>query len=220
METLGGIAALAAVLAVPIGIILLTRWRRPIEDVVTTGSAQGKTGLAIHPQRGHPTVNVIAVIIVVAVLALGLWYLNSSLYAAGLFLIGGGLMAYVGWARVTGRAGDGTLTFTPEGLHQLYGGSEVFVPWDDVTGLVTTPTELIVETTRPVVPVHHMLPLFGRRGVVRHDAIGLPHRQLPLLPYQEMVWLYATSSAARDELATDAPVERARDLLTHPPVTE
>ncbi len=220
MVTLGGVAALAGLLAVPIGIILLTRWRRPIEDVVTTGSAQGRTGLSIHPHRGHPSVNVIAVIIVLGVLALGLWYLNSSLYAAGFFLIGGGLMVYVGWARVTGRAGDGTLTFTPAGLHQLYGGSEVFVPWDDVKGLVTTPTEFIVETRRPVVPVHHMLPLFGRRTVVTEEAIGLPHRHLPLLPYQEMVELYSTSPAARDELATDAPVQRARDYIENPPVRE
>jgi hypothetical protein len=218
METLGGVAALAVVLGVPLGIILLTQRRRPIEDVVTTGSARGQTGLAIHPHRGHPFVNVIAVVIVLGVLALGAWYLDSSPYAAGFCFIGGGLMAYLGWARATGRAGDGTLTFTPQGLHQFYGGSEVFVPWDDVKGLVTTPTELIVETTRPVIPVHHMLPLFGRRGVVTDEAIGLPHRQLPPLPFQEMVELYSTSPAARDELATDAPVQRARELLAHPPV--
>ncbi|MEO7267928.1 MAG: hypothetical protein ABIW49_01825 [Knoellia sp.] len=44
METLGGVAALAVVLGVPLGIILLTRRRRPIEDVVTRGSAHGQTG--------------------------------------------------------------------------------------------------------------------------------------------------------------------------------
>jgi len=218
METVGGVAALAVVLGIPVGIILLSRRRRPIEDVVTTGSAHGQTGLAIRPHRGHRLVDVAAVAIVLGVLALGVSYLDSSPYAAGFCFVGGGLMAYIGWARVTGRAGDGTLTLTPEGIHQRYGGSEVFVPWDDVRGLVTTPTDFIVETSRPAVPVHHMLPIFGRRGVVTDEAIGLPHRQLPPLPYQQMVELYSTSPAARDELATDAPVRRAREILTSPPV--
>ena len=80
-------------------------------------------------------------------------------------------------------------------------------------GSTTTPTDLIVETTRPVVPVRRTLPINGRRGVVRGDAIGLPWRGLPPLPYQEMIELYSTSPAARDELATDEPVRRARALI-------
>ena len=113
-------------------------------------------------------------------------------------------MGYVGWCRATGRAGDGTITMTPEGLHQRYAGSEVLIDWDDVRGLVTTPTDFIVETSRPVVPTQHMLPLVGgRRGVVAPEAVALPRRALPSLPFQAMIELYstaprlATSSAPR-----------------------
>jgi hypothetical protein len=205
---------LAVLLATP---VVLSLHRRSPEEVVTSGSVDGRGGLVIRPWRGHPLVIPVAWVVAAGVLALGLWYLGSSLYAAAVFIVAGLLLLYLVWARTTGRAGDGSLTLTPEGLHQLWAGSEVFIPWDDVRGLVTTPKEFIVETTRPVVPVHHMLPLLGRRKVVTEGAIALPHQGLPPLPYQEMIELYSTSSAARDELATDEPVRRARALLAaHP----
>ena len=214
LDTLGGVLALAVVLGIPIGIIALSRRRRPLDEVVTRGAARGRDGLAVHPWRGHPSLHIVAWVVVLAVLVLGVFFLlGGQPYSAMFCLVGGGLMAYISWARATGRAGDGTLTFTPEGLHQLRGGSEVFVPWEDVRGLVTTPTDLIVETTRPAVPVQHMLPLLGRRKVAEDGAVALPHEGLPPLPYQDMVALYSESVVAREELASDEPVERARALL-------
>jgi hypothetical protein len=48
---------------------------------------------------------------------------------------------------------------------------------------------------------------------VTADAISLPRQNLPPLPYQEIVELYSTSPAAREELATEEPVRRARRML-------
>ena len=90
------------------------------------------------------------------------------------------------------------------------------MPWDDVRGLVTTPKDLIVETRRRVRPRRSLPLLGGRRSVQRDDAVSLPYRFLPPLPYQEMIELYATSPASRGELSTDEPVERARRLLRGP----
>jgi hypothetical protein len=56
-------------------------------------------------------------------------------------------------------------------------------------------------------------PLGGRRTVVVPGAIALPRRGLPPLPVQDMIHLYSTTPAARDELGTDEVVQRARDLL-------
>ncbi|CAN7243568.1 hypothetical protein [Knoellia sp. LjRoot47] len=214
LETLGGVLALAVILGIPIGVLVLSRRRRPVDEVITRGSAHGRDGLAVHPWRGHPSLDVVAWVFVAVVLGLGVFYLlGGQPYAAAFCLVGGGLMAYIVWARFVGRAGDGTLTLTAEGLHQHHAGSEVFVPWEDVRGLVTTPTDLIVETTRPAVPTQRMLPLLGRRKVVQDDAVALPSRMLPPLPYQDMIALYSESVVAREELDTDAPVDRARDLL-------
>jgi hypothetical protein len=212
-DAAGGLGALVVIILVLLVPILLSRHRRPPAEVVTTGSAQGRAGMSIHPWRGHQATTAAAWVVTAAVLALGLWFLGSSLYAAAFLLVAALVMAYLLWSRMTGRAGDGTLTFTPEGLHQLYAGSEVFVPWEDVRGLVTTPTDFIVETNRPISPLHHMLPFMGRRKVVRDDAISLPRRNLPPLPYQEMVELYSTSPVARDELGTEEAVTRARGML-------
>ena len=216
-DTAGGIAVLAVIavlLAVPIAMAL---HRRKPDEVVTTGSVHGRPGMAIHPRRGHRLTIVLAWVLALGVTTLGLSYLGSSLYAAAFFTAAGLFLLYLGWARATGRAGDGTVTLTPEGIHQLWAGSEVFVPWDDVRALVTTRTDLIVETTRPVVPVHHMPPFLSRRSIVTEGAVSLPRRNLPPLPFQEMVELYSTSSAARDELGTDETIERARGFLTSIP---
>ena len=216
-DTAGGIAVLAVIavlLATPIALAL---HRRKPEEVVRPGSAHGRPGMAIHPWRGHRFGIALAWVIGLGVTALGLSFLSSSPYAAAVFIAAGLFFLYLGWARATGRAGDGTLTLTPEGIHQLWAGSEVFVPWADVRGLVTTRTDFIVETTRPVVPVHHMPSFLSRRGVVTEGAVSLPKRNLPPLPFQEMIELYSTSSAARDELATDETIQRARGLLTSLP---
>ncbi len=216
-DTAGGIAVLAVIavlLAVPIAMAL---HRRKPDEVVTTGSVHGRPGMAIHPRRGHRLTIGLVWVLALGVTTLGLSYLGSSLYAAALFTAAGLFLLYLGWARATGRAGDGTVTLTPEGIHQLWAGSEVFVPWDDVRALVTTRTDLIVETTRPVVPVHHMPPFLSRRSIVTEGAVSLPRRNLPPLPFQEMVELYSTSSAARDELGTDETIERARGFLTSIP---
>ena len=145
----GGVAVLAVIallLATPIALAL---HRGSPQEVVTTGTAHGLPGMAIHPWRGHRFAVVLLWILTVGVTVLGLYYLGSSVYAAVLFIAAGLSFAYLGWARATGRAGDGTVTLTPQGIHQLWAGSEVFVPWDDVRGVVTTRTDLIVETTRP-----------------------------------------------------------------------
>jgi hypothetical protein len=145
----------------------------------------------------------------------GLSLLGAATVAAGVLLVSALLLGYVGWCRATGRAGDGTITLTPAGIHQRHAGSEVFIPWDDVRGLVTTPTDYIVETHRPAVPTQHMLPLVGgRRGVVTDTAVALPRRGLAPLPLQAMIELYSTSEAARDELGTEEVVQRARSILT------
>ena len=124
------------------------------------------------------------------------------------------LLLYLVWAGASGRGGDGTLTMTPLGLHQRWCGSDVFVPWDVVTGLVTSRQELIIETASPIVPVRHLPRWLGRARVVATDeAIGLLYRMLPPLPYQEMIELYSTCPPARDELATPELVARARTLL-------
>lgn len=213
-DTIGGIAALAALALLAVIPITLSLLRLPPQAVITTGSGRGRAGMSIHPWRGHRATTPLSWALAAGVTALGLHFLGTSPYAAATFIAAGLYMLYIVWARATGRAGDGTLTLTPEGLHQLHAGSEVFVPWDAVRGLVTTPTDFIVETTRPVVPIHHMPTLFGRRRVVTADAISLPRQHLPPLPYQEMVELYSTSPAAREELATDEPVRRARGLLS------
>ena len=216
-DTAGGIAVLAIIAVLLATPIALARHRRQPQEVVATGSAHGRPGMAIHPWRGHRLTVALGWVLALGVTALGLFYLGSSLYAAALFLAAGLFFVYLGWARATGRAGDGTLTLTPEGIHQLWAGSDVFVPWEDVCGLVTTRTDFIVETTRPVVPVHHMPPFLSRRSVVTEGAVSLPRRNLPPLPFQEMIELYSTSSAARDELATGEAIERARAILTRTP---
>ena len=212
-DTVSGIAALAVLALIVVVPVALSWHRRPPEAVVTQGSARGRAGMAIHPGRGHSAVAPMSWVLAAGVIALGLWYLGSSPYAAVTFIVTGLYLLYLVWARATGRAGDGTLTLTPEGLHQRYSGSDVFVPWDVVRGLVTTRTDFIVETTMPVVPVQHMWSFGWRRSVVTADAISLPRQNLPPLPYQEMVELYSTTPAARDELATEEPVRRARGVL-------
>ena len=216
-DVLGG-AVLGLFAAMVVALVLGKRRRRP-EDVVILGSARGRSGLAIHPWRGHWFATSVSWLLLALIVFFGLYALSSSNYAAAMFVLGGGLvMGYVGWCRVTGRAGDGTITLTPEGIYQLYAGSEVFIDWDDVRGLVTTPTDFIVKTSRPVVPVQHMLPLVGgRRGVVTDDAVALPSRGLAPLPFQDMVYLYSTGPAARGELGTDEPVQRARAILADLP---
>jgi hypothetical protein len=216
-DTAGGIAVLAVIavlLATPIALAL---HRRSAQEVVTTGSAHGRPGMAIHPWRGHRLTVVLMWALALGITVLGLYYLGSSLYAAALFIAVGLFFAYLGWARATGRAGDGTVTLTPQGIHQLWAGSEVFVPWDDVRGVVTTRTDLIVETTRPVVPVHHMPPFLSRRSIVTEGAVSLPRRNLPPLPFHEMIQLYTANAAAREELATSEAIERARAIVTHIP---
>lgn len=189
--------------------------RRPPEAVITVGTVGGQRGLAIHPWRGHWLTKAVAYLLLGLLVIWGLSQIGSNNYAATLFLGCGLLLGYLGWCRATGRAGDGTITLTPEGIHQLYAGSEVFIPWENVRGLVTTSSDFIVETTRPVIPTQHMLPLVGgRRAVVRDDAIALPRRGLPPLPFQEIIHLYSTHSTARDELGTDEAIERARRILT------
>jgi hypothetical protein len=217
LDTAGGIAVLAVIAVLLAAPIVLARHRRKPEEVVTTGSAHGRRGMAIHPCRGHRLNIALAWVVALGVIALALSALDSSLYAAAIFIAPGLFFLYLGWAHATGRSGDGTLTLTPEGIHQLWAGSEVFVPWDDVHGLVTTPTDFIVETTRPIVPVHHMPPFLSRRNIVTEGAVSLPRRNLPPLPYQEMIELYSTSSAARDELGTDETIQRARGILTSIP---
>ncbi|MDQ0372636.1 hypothetical protein [Cellulomonas humilata] len=209
----GGVLAIAALVLVCAVPVLLSVRRRAVDEVVTVGSADGTRGLAIHPERGHRLLPVLAWAFAFGMLAVGVAYLRSAPYAAALFLVVGALFVYLGWARATGRAGDGTLTLTAEGIHQLWAGSDVFVPWDDVRGLVTTPQELIVETRRPARQRRTLPLLGGRRKVLQADAVSIPHASLPALPYQEMVELYATNPESRHELATDEPVERARRLL-------
>jgi len=216
-DSAGGIAVLAAIAVLLVAPIALALHRRKPEEVVRTGSAHGRPGMAIHPWRGHRFGIALAAILALGVTTLGLSYLGSSLYAAAFFTAAGLFFLYLGWARATGRAGDGTLTLTPDGIHQLWAGSEVFVPWDDVRGLVTTRTDLIVETARPVVPVHHIPPFLSRRSIVTEGAVSLPRRNLPPLPFHEMIERYSTSSAARNELATDETIERARGILTSIP---
>lgn len=195
--------------------LVLSARRRSPEAVITLGEARGRPGLAIHPWRGgHWLTTAVGRLLLALIVLFALSAIESSNYAAGLLLVGALLMGYVGWCRATGRAGDGTVTLTPEGIHQLYAGSEVFIDWPDVRGLVTTPTDFVVKTARPVIPIQHMLPLVaGRRGVVTDDAIALPRRNLPPLPFQEMIETYSTGSAARDELGTDEVVQRARGIL-------
>ena len=209
----GGVLAIAALVLLCAVPVLLSMRRRAVDEVVTRGSVDGTCGLAIHPERGHRLLPLLARVFVIGLLAVGVGYLRSAPYAAAVFLAVGAFFVYLSWARATGRAGDGTLTLTAEGIHQLWGGSDVFVPWDDVRGLVTTRRELIVETRRPA-RQRRTLPLVGgRRAIVQADAISMPHAFLPPLPYQEMIELYATDPGSRHELATDEPVERARRLL-------
>jgi hypothetical protein len=212
-DAAGGIAVLAAfalVIAVPIA---LAAHPRSPDEVVTTGTAGGHTGMAIHPRRGHPLSLVAAWVVALGVTGLGVYYLGSAVYAAAFFIAVGLFLVYLVWSRTSGRAGDGTIILTPDGIHQLWAGSEVSIPWDDVRGLVTTPTDYIVETTAPVRQLHHMPPFLSRRRVVTADAVSLPRRNLPTLPFQEMVELYSTSPAARAELGTDEAIQRARGML-------
>src|SRR3954447_16937900 len=138
-DTISGIAAMAALALIVVAPIALALHRRPPEEVVTTGSARGRAGMAIHPWRGHRASSPVSWVLAAGVTALGLYFLGSSAYAAAVFIGAGLYLLYLLWARTTGRAGDGTLTLTPEGLHQLHAGSQVFVPWDAVRGLVTPP---------------------------------------------------------------------------------
>jgi hypothetical protein len=154
VEVLGGVLAVLGLLALCAAPIVLSWWPRPAQAVVTPGSAAGQTGLAIHPDRGQRFMPFVGVLITVGVLTLGASYLGRSPYAAAAFLTVGVYFGYLVWARASGRAGDGTVTMTPEGIHQLWVASEVFVPWEDVRGLVTTPKELIVETRPPPHPPH------------------------------------------------------------------
>lgn len=212
-DAAGGIAVLgvfALLVATPIA---LAWHERGPEKVVTTGSAHGHTGMAIHPRRGHPLTAAAMWVFALGVTALGLYFLGSALYAAAFFIAVGLFFVYLAWSRTSGCAGDGTLTLTPEGIHQLWAGSEVFITWDDVRGLVTTRTDFIVETGAPVGPIHHMPPFLSRRSVVTEDAVSLPRRNLPPLPFQEMVELYSRSRAARAELGTDEAIQRTRAML-------
>lgn len=216
-DAAGGIAVLAVLALVIVVPITLARHRRGPEEVVTSGSVHGRSGMAIHPRRGHPLAVVAAWVVALGVTGLGLYFLGSSPYAAAFFIAAGLFLVYLMWSRSSGRAGDGTITLTPDGIHQLWAGSEVSIPWDHVRGLVTTPRDFIVETTAPPRQIHHLPPFLSRRTVVTADAISLPRRNLPPLPFQEMVELYSTSAAARDELGTDEAVERARSMLTGAP---
>ncbi|MGW5240296.1 hypothetical protein ACWEOW_15305 [Monashia sp. NPDC004114] len=212
-DAAGGIAVLAVfalLLAAPVALALHPRGP---DEVVTTGSAHGHMGMAIHPRRGHAFTVPAAWVVALGVMALGVFYLGSAGYAAAFFIAAGLFMLYLAWSRTSGRAGDGTFTLTPEGIHQLWAGSEVFIPWDDVRGLVTTRTDFIVETTAAVVPMHHMPAFLSRRTVVTEDAVSLPRRNLPSIPFQDMVELYSTSPAARAELGTDEAIRRARAML-------
>ena len=212
-----GLAALTVIGLMLLSLVLGWR-RRPAEAVIQVGTVRGRAGLAVHPWRGHWLQIAVGWLLLALLVVWGLSFLGSSALASGLILLCGLLMGYVGWCRATGRAGDGTITMTPEGLHQRYAGSEVLIDWDDVRGLVTTPTDFIVETSRPVVPTQHMLPLVGgRRGVVAPEAVALPRRGLPPLPFQAMIELYSTSPAARDELGTEEVVQRARAILADEP---
>ena len=209
----GGVLAIAALVLLCAVPVLLSVRRRAVDEVVTLASADGRSGLAIQPERGHRLLPLLAWAFALGMLAVGVGYLRSAPYAAAAFLAVGAFFVYLAWARATGRAGDGTLTLTVEGIHQLWGGSDVFVPWDDVRGLVTTRREFIVETHRPARRRRTLPLLGGRRRIVQADAISMPHTFLPPLPYQEMIELYATVPEARQELTTDEPVERARRLL-------
>ena len=212
-DVLGGLAAVAGLLLICAVPIVLSVRPRPVQDVVTPASAGSAPGLVIHPDRGHWLLRPLGWIFIGGVCALGVWYVGSAPYAAAFFVVAGAYLLYSGWAHATGRAGDGTIRLTPNGIHQLWGGSELLVPWDEVRGLVTTPKELIIETRRRVQP-RRTLPLLGGRRAVEEDAaVSMPHRFLPPLPYQEMIEMYSTSPTAREELATDEPVERARRLL-------
>ena len=210
----GGVLAIAALVLVCAVPVLLSVRRRAVDEVVTPGSAEGTPGLAIHPERGHRLLPLLAWAFIIGMLAVGVGFAPiGTVRSRRSSSLVGAFFVYLGWARATGRAGDGTLTLTADGIHQLWGGSDVFVPWDDVRGLVTTPRELIVETRHPARRRRTLPLLGGRRAIVQADAISIPHAFLPALPYQEMVELYATSPGSRQELATDEPVERARRLL-------
>ena len=212
-DVIGGLAAIAGLLLICAVPVVLSARPRPVQDVVTPGSAGGAPGLMIHPERGHWLLQPMGWVFIGGLCALGVWYLGSAPYAAAFFLVASAYLLYSGWAHATGRAGDGTITLTPNGIHQLSGGSEVLVPWDDVQGLVTTPKDLIIETRRRVHP-RRTLPLLGGRRTIEQDAaVSMPYRFLPPLPYQEMIERYSTSQTARAELATDEPVERSRRLL-------
>ena len=212
-DAAGGIAVLAVIALLMAAPVALALHPRGPEEVVTTGSARGQAGMAIHPRRGHAFTAVATWAFALGVTALGIYFLGSAGYAAAFFIAVGLLLLYLAWSRTSGRAGDGTLTLTPEGIHQLWAGSEVFIRWDDVSGLVTTRTDFIVETAAPVVAVHHMPPFLSRRNVVTEDAVSMPRRNLPPLPFQEMVELYSTTPAARAELGTDEAIKRARARL-------
>jgi hypothetical protein len=211
---MGGLAAIAGLLLICAVPVVLSVRPRPVRNVITPGSPGGAPGLEIHPDRGHWLLKPMGWILIGGWCALGVWYLGSALYAAAFFLVASAYLLYRGWAHATGRAGDGTITLTPNGIHQLWGGSEVLVPWDDVQGLVCTPKELIIETRRRVHP-RRTLPLLGGRRTVEQDAaVSMPYGFLPPLPYQEMIERYSTSPTARAELGTDEPVERARRLVS------
>ena len=208
-------AGLVALVGLMVASLALSRHRRPVHVVITQGMARGRPGLALHPWRGHRPTDATGVLLVGLIVLGGAAELWSGHYAAGGFLfVSGLLLVYIGWCGLSGRAGNGTVTLTPDGIHQLYAGSEVFIDWEDVCGLITTPTDYIVKTTRPVVPVLHMPRLLLGRRRIWPDAVALPRQNLPPLPFQDMVWLYSTNPSARDELSTDEPVARARQILS------
>ena len=118
-----------------------------------------------------------------------------------LLLVTGAYMAYLGWARATGRAGDGTWRTHPGGHLPVLGRVRDPRAVGRRARSRHDAEDLIVETRRRVRPRRSLPLLGGRRSVQRDDAVSLPYRFLPPLPYQEMIELYATSPASRDDSA-------------------
>ncbi len=208
------VGALALAAFALLFLLVLLGWRRRSpEDVITAGTGHGATGLAVHPWRDQRPGLVAVWLVALGVLACGLMWLRAQPYAGVLFTAFGLVLTFVAWGRTSGRFGDGTITLTPEGLHQRAGGSDVLIPWDDVRGLVSTPQQLIVETDLAVRPVRVLPRLFGPKRVLTEDAIGLPSSNLPPMPWPEMLHLYGEDPAARAELSTPEVVDRGRATM-------